>query len=148
MPFLEHTYKVCNWFNLPISGGMGPTNLYTQRILNEGVVGSAFRWPLCSNVKWELPNFPYIILPQNRYCFRASKLGTRKDRRVCSHEKVRTSFYLHVCTRHLQIYTSSESFQHMVRDDHIELVGVIYTQKSGEYHGVRQLHTKALNTTS
>ena len=27
----------------------------------------------------------------------------------------------------------------MVRDDHIELVGVIYTQKSGEYHGVRQL---------
>ena len=62
---------------------------------------------------------------------------------VCSPEKVRTSFYLQVCTRHLQSHKYIQVQSHcnicMVRDDHIELVGVIYIQKRGKDHGVRQL---------
>lgn len=56
--------------------------------------------------------------------------------------------FLFTCAKKtLKKCTSSESFEHMVRDDHnhVEPVGVIYIYKrgrggGGQDHGVRQIH--------
>lgn len=82
------------------------------------------------------------------YCLRtdiASELQPLVLERIGEYMQSRegSNPFLFTCAKKtLKKCTSSESFEHMVRDDHnhIELVGVIYIYiQGGQDHGVRQL---------